>query len=1028
MRLAHRQHGSLRHRVLLIAALLCASVPAILRGQIPVRAPNPAPDGTALLAASYEKRLEALEERRQRQVALGLADEAARISQQIAQLKEQHVRRCSEIWSLMEQLQQPEAFTSGSRFGFGGGLSKETKKRIERLQQLQKDVSLIVECGEGPTSRRAKFDDGLPDGLEPDAIVRGQLESDMQYARTALFVEPVLLLTTDADVPSPSIAWMADIADDIKGKSDSSSVARLKLLMELNRQFRNLDQATAILEAALTTETTPIGRGFVLELLRGVAQYAGNPSAALRYLDAEMDAFQSVYGPNSPRLCYMLWQSIPLHLDNRQPDRALAAAERCVALGSARGQKSLTYASALSNLGLVYHRTGAIPRAIETYEKALAIMEQVPAFNVGGSESTGQQAQLNLRANLGLAYWQQGDPARASVHFQTARERMTKEGSASLSERATIASLAKLQAEVDALVTLERQLASATTALLALPLVLERKGLALDDKAATMKTLAKKADVAGEYRSLLAYRARLARGTPIRPDDPSETGRQMGEADLQIQELEHTARMDAMTSPLLDGARPTPHPDYIKYSTALANETSKLVNDYYKRPPKNDRRSDTEVMMQLHAAARAKVDPKFKHVLEAQQAAASGDREELLARIQSRLPDTAVLLEMLRYRPMTVMAATEAERWQPARYGAYVIKRTGRPVFIDFGSADQIDDLVVEFRRTLAQPRGTLAHDLGRRLDDLLMQPLRPILGGATTLYLSPDGILNLLPFAALVDEQDRYLLETFSFNYVSTGRDLTRTRSQAGTASNVPVVLGDPAFDGVVDTTAAAAENVATRGLRDRTFDRLPGTATESRAVGSLLSPATVLTGTEATETALKTVQSPRVLHIATHGFFLADQDLSTAMSAGGATRLEDPMLRSGIVLAGANIGKSGNDDGVLTALEAAGLNLSGTQLVVLSACETGVGEVKTGEGVFGLRRAFMVAGAETLVMSLWQVDDTATQRLMAEFYQRLTRGQDRGEALRQASLTVMKDPAYRHPFFWASFIAAGETGPLRR
>jgi CHAT domain-containing protein len=214
---------------------------------------------------------------------------------------------------------------------------------------------------------------------------------------------------------------------------------------------------------------------------------------------------------------------------------------------------------------------------------------------------------------------------------------------------------------------------------------------------------------------------------------------------------------------------------------------------------------------------------------------------------------------------------------------------------------------------------------------------------------------------------------------------------------------------------------------LRDRTFDRLPGTATESRAVGTLLNPATVLTGIDATETALKAVQSPRILHIATHGFFLADQDLSAATSAG-ATGLEDPMLRSGIVLAGANVGRSGNDDGVLTALEAAGLDLSGTQLVVLSACETGVGEVKTGEGVFGLRRAFIVAGAETLVMSLWQVDDTATQRLMTEFYQRLTRGQDRGEALRQASLALMKDPAYRHPFFWASFIAAGQTGPLRR
>ena len=454
------------------------------------------------------------------------------------------------------------------------------------------------------------------------------------------------------------IALVADAAGSVTGGADSSGAERLKLLMELNRQWRDLDQATAILETALAKETTPAGRGLVLEMLRGGAQYTGNTPAALRYLEAETDAFQTIYGPNSPRLCFMHWQSIPLLLDSGQPDRALAAAERCVALAAAKGPKSLTYASALSNLGLVYHRTGALPRAIETYEKALATMEQVPgSFNVGGSESTGQQAQLNLRANLGLAYWQQGNPVRASVHVQAARERMTKEGLAWLSERNTIASLAKLQAEVDALVTLERRLAPATTApLLALPLVLERKGMALDDKAATMRTLTKKADVLGEYRSLLAYRARLARGRrSARTTRPKPDGR-WARRSSRFRSSMYTARIDAMTASSFDAARPSPHPDYDRYTMAVAKETSKLFNDYYKHPPKNDRRSQVEVMMQLSAEARAKVDPKYKHVLEAQQATASGDREELLTRIQSRLPDSAVLLEMLRYRPMNVAA------------------------------------------------------------------------------------------------------------------------------------------------------------------------------------------------------------------------------------------------------------------------------------------------------------------------------------------------------------------------------------
>jgi len=211
--------------------------------------------------------------------------------------------------------------------------------------------------------------------------------------------------------------------------------------------------------------------------------------------------------------------------------------------------------------------------------------------------------------------------------------------------------------------------------------------------------------------------------------------------------------------------------------------------------------------------------------------------------------------------------------------------------------------------------------------------------------------------------------------------------------------------------------------------FEPLPGTAVEARAIEGLLSDATVYTGGRATETALKSVKVPRVLHVATHGFFLEDQDLSAASSSSGASQpAEDPMLRAGLVFAGANSRQSGTDDGILTALEAAGLDLAGTQLVVLSACETGVGAVRTGEGVYGLRRAFTVAGAETMVMSLWQVDDDATQRLMVEFYGRLAKGEGRGEALRQASLTLLRDPTHRHPFYWSSFISTGESGPMRR
>src|SRR5258705_12311291 len=142
----------------------------------------------------------------------------------------------------------------------------------------------------------------------------------------------------------------------------------------------------------------------------------------------------------------------------------------------------------------------------------------------------------------------------------------------------------------------------------------------------------------------------------------------------------------------------------------------------------------------------------------------------------------------------------------------------------------------------------------------------------------------------------------------------------------------------------------------------------------------------------------------------------VSATRAISANSKIENPLLRSGLALAGANLHDNSNDDGILTALEASGLNLWGTKLVVLSACDTGLGEVRNGEGVYGLRRAFVLAGAESLVMSLWPVSDYPTKKLMTEFYQNLKQGMGRGEALRQAQLKMVKENL--HPFYWANFI----------
>jgi CHAT domain-containing protein len=198
------------------------------------------------------------------------------------------------------------------------------------------------------------------------------------------------------------------------------------------------------------------------------------------------------------------------------------------------------------------------------------------------------------------------------------------------------------------------------------------------------------------------------------------------------------------------------------------------------------------------------------------------------------------------------------------------------------------------------------------------------------------------------------------------------------------------------------------------------------------------ILRGDQATEGALKKVRGPRILHLATHGFFLPDEPppqpaddaradgAAMVPGAAGPPPQENPLLRSGLALAGANKLRSGNEDGILTALEASGLDLWGTKLVVLSACETGVGKVTNGEGVYGLRRALVIAGAESLVMTLWQVDDLATRDLMAGYYARLGAGKGRGTALRDTQLAIAAQGKYAHPYFWASFLSAGADAPI--
>jgi len=406
--------------------------------------------------------------------------------------------------------------------------------------------------------------------------------------------------------------------------------------------------------------------------------------------------------------------------------------------------------------------------------------------------------------------------------------------------------------------------------------------------------------------------------------------------------------------------------------------------------------------------------------------------------VRQTLPADAVLLEWFRYLSFDPKAKWSA-RWGAPRYVAYVLKHSGEPIAIDLGAAQPIEDLVVEFRTALSDPAKTYFKEVAEELYGKLIKPLQPYLANSERLFVSPDGALNLVPFAALVDEQGEYLAQHFEITYLSSGRDLLRMAAESP-ARGSAVVLADPNYGPIAGQAPVATALQATRsGDLDGSglvFTPLPGTAAEATALQSLLQldAQNVLTGDRATEANLRNLHGPQILHVATHGFFLNDQVAAAALKPVGfsseALSLplgENPLLRSGLALAGANARHSGaTDDGILTAAEAAQLDLLGTQLVVLSACETGIGTVETGEGVYGLRRALVLAGAQAQLASLWKVADAATQELMLDYYQRLLKGEGRSGALRASQKAMLANPARQHPYYWAAFIPIGDWTPL--
>lgn len=630
-------------------------------------------------------------------------------------------------------------------------------------------------------------------------------------------------------------------------------------------------------------------------------------------------------------------------------------------------------ADAINPLAALYDARGSYQMAEPLYLRALSIREKSL-----GPEHPDVARSLN---NLAWLYEATGDTARA-IQYRTrcneVRERNIAMNLTAGSERQKLLYLATLAGETNATVSLHVKSApaDASASELALTTILRRKGRALDAMTDSIGTLRQR----------------------LNADDRALLDR-------------YTSARSQLATLTLRGPGNKKPADYQVETKGLEDQVEKLEADISRRS----------------AEFRAQSQPV---TLEAVQAA---------------IPPGAALVEFLAYRPVNLKYEKMEERFGEPRYVVYVLPSRGRAGWVDLGEAKETDAAIDAWRTALRDPSRADVRTLARALDQKVMQPVRKLLGATRQVLLSPDGALNLVPFGALVDEQNRYLVRQFSFTYLSTGRDLLRFKTPAENKQSA-VIVADPDFGG--DATRAAA-----RGLKiaqgagiasaqavefsQIVFSPLPGTAQEAQTLQAMLTGATVLTKGQATESAIKQLSGPRILHIATHGFFLNDlasssSSVGRALSVKGAPdvapwlRVKNPLLRAGLGLAGANLRTGGDEDGILTALEAAGLDLWGTRLVVLSACDTGVGEVKNGEGVYGLRRALVLAGSESQVISLWPVSDDGTRALMVEYYKGLLAGRGRSDALRSVQLSMLLSKDRQHPYYWASFIQSGEWANL--
>jgi CHAT domain-containing protein/Tfp pilus assembly protein PilF len=808
----------------------------------------------------------------------------------------------------------------------------------------------------------------------------------------------------------------------------------------------------AIREKALGTNHNLVAA--VFNNLGVLYRVRGDNAKSRNMYERALEIREALFGPDSLEVAPVLVNLGALNYYNGDFAAALKIDRRVLEIREKHlGAEDLSVVNALDNLGVVYAAGGETEKAEAAYRRALEILERLKAV-----ESVNGASILN---NFGEIYFKQGNYIKAEPLFQQA-VRIAEKKSAT-----EIGSTTLYLTNLGRLYTFKGDYEQAETLLKRALEMRERTfGENHFDVGRTYDALAQLYALKENFQQALVFQERanrifernialnLATGTEhqklsylsLMAENLNQTinlqtkMRQTASLELAVTSvLQRKGRvLDAMTDSLAALRRRSDAQDQVLF--VRLNDTNAQLAELTLKPPQDG------TLAEYQKKISAIQEQKEKLEAEISRRSAGFYQPALpvtLTDVQKQIPNDAALVEFAIYRPSDAAVKEGKTPLGEPRYVVYVVRQQGEALSADLGAAREIEADVKSFRQALRDPKRKDVRQIARALDEKIMLPVRALSGDAEHLLISPEGALNLIPFEALVNENEQYLIENYSFTYLTSGRDLLRMKTSR-TSKSKPLVLANPTFgepparqiakSGAAQKPTTRREKkrrsvTATRDLSETYFAPLEGTAQEARSIQSIFPDATYLFEEQATESALRQATTPQILHIATHGFFLEDNENSLNQNGGafsGKAKIENPLLRSGLALAGANRRSGGVDDGILTALESSDLNLWGTKLVVLSACDTGIGEIRNGEGVYGLRRSFVLAGAESLVMSMWSVSDSVTRELMTNYYKNLKQGMGRGAALRRVQLEMMRSTGRGHPFYWASFIQYGEWANL--